>query len=307
MNYKFLRRIKWTRGGQDGNHHATEDTPPDYSALPPSNQSSKAVPQATAPVLPEAAEMSHPEETGGGQGRSRIYSKHFHNKDDEGWDTLGLMMVPDPGAPSYKTAPWVAILEITTTDMPRLMREGFFWSVENIVPEEGFMSSGTEPGWTPFESSNHQRTWVLADKSNDEAPRWVGVLEVVTPSSEILPSFRAQNLTRENVCAAVACNGLGFPIYEYNYWTPRKNFNCIYDDKPLQGWWPWPREEGAFAALIAPAVGTVGESSSRSADTSHQPCQPHELHASHGSQESHKPDQLQHSYQPRVSSTCAIM
>jgi hypothetical protein len=157
------------------------------------------------------------------------------------------MMIPDPGARCYKRAPWIAHLEVKSIDIARLMHEGFFWSAENIIPEEGFMSSETKPGWTRF-GFRYKRTWILTDKSNEEVPRWVGYLEVITPSREILPSFRVQELTGGNIYAAFAWNGLDQLIYNYHYRWPQKSYNCIYDDKPLQGWWPWPKEEGSFSS-----------------------------------------------------------
>ena len=181
--------------------------------------------------------------------RSYIISKYFSHDSDQGrgWALLGLRMIPDPGAPCYKKAPWAVHFEVKTIDIARLMREGFFWSTESILPEEGFISRETKPGWTNF-GFRHKRTWILTDKSDEEVPSWVGYLEVITRSPEILPSFRVQDLTRENIYAASAWNGLDQLVYDYHYRWPQKSYNCIYDDKPLQGWWPWPKEDPSFAS-----------------------------------------------------------
>jgi hypothetical protein len=73
-------------------------------------------------------------------------------------------MVPDPRMPDYGTAPWAAILSVKCQDMPRLMRDGFFWSADNVVPEEGCMPT-TRPEWVA-KGFEHTRRWTLIDQSN---------------------------------------------------------------------------------------------------------------------------------------------
>lgn len=229
-------------------------SPPSYQSL-----------EDPAPTITTAPRGKGSTETSKGtnslvrQEHSGIYNTYFRDDDDEGWEILALKMVPDPTARLYKKAPWTAVLEVKTTDIPRLMREGFFWSAENVVPEAGFMSSETRPAWIEF-GFVHKRTWVLVDKSNP-SPTWVGRLDVSTPSYEILPSFQVQSLTSTNVYEAIACNAVGDIIYDYNYRLPKRNFNCIYDNKPLQGWWPWPKEKEDFATSAGPGLSCGGEPS----------------------------------------------
>jgi hypothetical protein len=206
-------------------------------------------------------------------GRSQIFSKYFSDgiNDAQGWAILDLRMVPNPGARSYKEVPWAALLDVRTPDMPRLMRKGFFWSPENILPEEGYISGEARPEWAGL-GFIHKRTWILADKSNDEVPRWVGRLDVFAPSLDILPSFQVQHLTRKNVYYALAWNGLNQLIYHYDYCCAQKSFNCIYDDKPLSGWWPWPRAQGMSTASTTPRLDWVGEPSTHFSITGSQPC-----------------------------------
>ena len=33
----------------------------------------------------------------------------------------------------------------------------------------------------------------------------------------------------------------GHIIYNYRKDKPEESFNAIYDNMPLEGWWPWPR------------------------------------------------------------------
>jgi hypothetical protein len=101
---------------------------------------------------------------------------------------------------------------------------------------------------------------MLADKSNDQAPRWVARLDVVSLSLKLLPGFRLQSLSRGNVFAARAWTAL-HRIYDWDCrWVDEYNYNCIYDDKPLRGWWPWPREEGSYVGFSAPGMELDGAS-----------------------------------------------
>ncbi|KAK4232910.1 hypothetical protein C8A03DRAFT_19908 [Achaetomium macrosporum] len=169
-----------------------------------------------------------------------------YTKYGEGWGTLMLSMVPEPSVPvqrtEARTTPWVATLIVKCEDMPRLMREGFFWLAENVVPEHGFLSDSLTRAWTAG-GYRHFRVWILAKTcSPDETPRWVARLEVVAASIEPLSKFRVQDLSRENVLRANAWDTKKRCVYNYHCCDPDLNYNCIYDDKPLDGWWPWPKE-----------------------------------------------------------------
>jgi hypothetical protein len=165
------------------------------------------------------------------------------------WGKLHLFMMPKLGTLECPTAPWLAVLAVKCRDVPRLMREGFFWSAENVLPEQGYMSSETRPRWRAL-GCRHKRTWILADRADDDsAVRWVGQLDVVTPDLSLLANFQVKTLSRDNVYAADATNAHQRHIYYYDYRSPRYSYNCIYDNKPLKGWWPWPREEGTVTAF----------------------------------------------------------
>lgn len=146
-----------------------------------------------------------------------------------------LKLVPDPGAPDYSKGLWGGALRVNCQDVARLMREGFFWSAENILPEEGCMFHATGREWSSV-GFHYARTWTLADKSNGENPRWVAQLDIITPDVE--------KLSRDNVWKARAWNALEQAVYQYDYHRPSCNYKCFYGDKLLQGWWPWPREDG---------------------------------------------------------------
>jgi hypothetical protein len=136
----------------------------------------------------------------------------------------------------------------------RLMRDGFFRSTDNIVPEEGYMFSTVNPKWRAW-GLKYGRIWILADKSHGESPRWVGYLEIATRFFHTLTSFRPQHLLGTDVTLALAKNGRDQCVYGYDRRWAEHCYNCIYDDKPLQGWWPWPKESGH--AAVDPFHGAV--------------------------------------------------
>jgi hypothetical protein len=187
-------------------------------------------------------------------------------------------MAPRPDTPEYGKHVWAAVLDIKCDDIARLMREGFFWSVENILPEEGYMVPSTNPEWTAA-GYYYARIWTLADNSNGEDPRWVAKLKVYTSSLDLLPGFQVQNLSRDNVWLAHGWNRLEQVVYAYDYTQPTYNYNCIYSDRPLQGWWPWPREDSPPVIVFNPAVGKGGTGDMRIPSLPPQqrkPPQPHQ-------------------------------
>lgn len=159
----------------------------------------------------------------------------------QGWGALILEMALPPRHPfGYSGLPWSASLIVKCRDVPRLMREGFFWSAENILPEEGYMSPSTTREWSDM-GFDHKRVWRLVDKANGETPLWVAELEVMSHSVTTLSGFQLHNLSREIVHRADAWNAERQLVYHFESYSPMDCFNCIYDDMPLQGWWPWPR------------------------------------------------------------------
>jgi hypothetical protein len=151
----------------------------------------------------------------------------------------------------YTPKPWVAVLQIQCKDVPRLMREGFFWSADNVLPEEGYISDDVRPLCAKL-GCRHKRTWVIADKPNDEDSQWSGHVELSSPLLETVAQFQIDDLPRASVFVAYGWNKDGYSIYSYDHRYPGHRYNCVYEDKPLEGWWPWPKEQGV--AIPVPAV-----------------------------------------------------
>ena len=107
-----------------------------------------------------------------------------------------LCFVIDPSAPrAGKAAPWEATFTVNCADVPRLMREGLFWSTDNIVPEEGFVRAA-HPQSRALGYS-HVRTQILTDKPESRGGHggleWVASFEVAATAIETLTGFRPQN------------------------------------------------------------------------------------------------------------------
>lgn len=60
---------------------------------------------------------------------------------------------------------------------------------------------------------------------------------------DVLRYIKPSNLSIQMVYDAWAWSINDKIIYEYTSWKPEDNFNAIYDDMPMEGWWPWPKKE----------------------------------------------------------------
>lgn len=48
---------------------------------------------------------------------------------------------------------------------------------------------------------------------------------------------------------AVCTEGLnkeGHEVYLWSRWLKDRNYNAIYDDMPMEGWWPGPKKEASY-------------------------------------------------------------
>ncbi|KAK4154564.1 hypothetical protein C8A00DRAFT_14332 [Chaetomidium leptoderma] len=250
MTYQHLPDADGYQSDQDSSHrHRTSDSdvPPAYALENPT--------PTTAPTPQKAASPSKENDKAPVQPEySYTFSKYESNQE---WGGMTLEIVPDPRTPEYERTSWAGAIRVRTQDVARLMREGFFWSAENILPEEGCMFHATGGEWRDM-GFHYARTWTLADKSNGDNPRWVAQIDIITPFFELLPRFQVENLSRENVWTASAWNGLQQFVYQYDYHWPAYNYNCIYGDMPLQGWWPWPREDGSNPDVHVPDLAVYG-------------------------------------------------
>lgn len=152
---------------------------------------------------------------------------------------LDMKLVSDLDAPEGTVPEWEVFLRVNAHDLPRLMREGFYWSEANVDHERGEYSSHRRE-----EDRNlvrFTRTYYLEDLQED--PQWMAQLTVYSFEIHVLSTFRLRDLRVKDVLQARAFRPRGREVYYYNAHEPTHFINAIYDDMPLKGWWPWPKEE----------------------------------------------------------------
>lgn len=137
---------------------------------------------------------------------------------------------------------WEVRLRVKTRDLARLMREGFQWTTENVCPDMTYIEPDlqeealTRVGWSC------SRNYYLSDLGNN--PYWAAKLIVCARNLDVLSRFKVSDLRQHMISQAFARNGEDGPFsYRYRPYNPHLNFNAIYGDFPLEGWWPWPKRQ----------------------------------------------------------------
>lgn len=138
----------------------------------------------------------------------------------------------------HNDAIWIARMDIQFKDVCATMEQGLYWSRDNIDPT-GSKVFHNSWGKSAEDGFTRGRQFHLIDLAED--PQWKASLVVYAPKVKALSEFRIQNLSVDNIADMTAFTGDGRWIYEYNRGDPGQNFNAIYDDMPLGGWWPWPK------------------------------------------------------------------
>ncbi|KAK8038454.1 hypothetical protein PG993_006865 [Apiospora rasikravindrae] len=147
--------------------------------------------------------------------------------------------------------PWFARLSIKAENVPQMMKEGFVITPESILREEGCVKFTSEPPeeWMketwPYTRHYFLRDPTPAQQQEGETPRWMGHMQCFAANFETLARIRLCELTHHQVdnCTASA-RGKGPRIYHFDRLRPRESINCIYDDLPLEGLWPYPKSQG---------------------------------------------------------------
>ncbi|KAI8691778.1 hypothetical protein LRP88_09042 [Fusarium phalaenopsidis] len=163
-----------------------------------------------------------------------------HLPDEMAW-ALDIIFVSDLDVPDDTMPEWKAYLRVSAHDVPRLMREGFYWSEVNVDQERGEYASyprEENPSLPRF-----CRTYYLDDLEDD--PQWMAQLTVHSHELHVLSKFRLRDLRVEDILSAMAFRPRSHRVYYYHARKPQHCINAIYDNMPLKGWWPWPKEEEA--------------------------------------------------------------
>lgn len=134
---------------------------------------------------------------------------------------------------------WVARVCVNVRTLPNLMRSGFHVAEENVQRRKGYFVLDPQ-GQNPFEGQpTHSPRYSLKSTGS---PRWNAEVIVTASTVRELSQFQMpQSLSAENVGVAVGFDRSGQRIYGFSVVDPDENFNAVYDDMPLNGWWPWPR------------------------------------------------------------------
>ncbi|GKT63972.1 hypothetical protein ColTof3_11311 [Colletotrichum tofieldiae] len=154
--------------------------------------------------------------------------------------------LPDGENTAAAELQWEARLRVKARDVPRLMREGFHWTAANFDFEATYIQLDLDDdndaletvGWTC------SRNFFLSDLGDD--PHWTARLAVYAQNTNVLSRFRITDLTLDKMGWASAWKegGMGDSsqwLYDWNFDESEGSFNAIYDDMPLEGWWPWPK------------------------------------------------------------------
>ncbi|KAI9154795.1 Actin-binding FH2 [Paramyrothecium foliicola] len=201
--------LDWVKTGF-GLKQAQEQPPPPY--------------RPEAPQNPLAAELD----------------RHPFGNDVPTW-LLVELIGPGPDFDALKIEDWTAVLRIVTRDLPSLMKKGLHFDESNFKKEEGCMLPG--PGFMGDVVSGVQgiksRRYVLSDTGDD--PQWFGQLLVQSPTISTLSRFRVQQLSPKKIYMAVAFNHRDEKVYFWACNSSDNNFNVIYDDLEMDGFWPQQR------------------------------------------------------------------
>ncbi|KAI1266505.1 hypothetical protein F5Y18DRAFT_381776 [Xylariaceae sp. FL1019] len=152
-----------------------------------------------------------------------------------------MQFSPDPTNP-WAAQDWTARLHCKCADVPQLMRTGFHYDMDNVVREEGFTALHANR-WVHSPGVPYIATRFYFLKDLEEPRRWTAVIDVHAPVWETVYRFDLSCISRDQIRQAVAFNPVGFSIYRYLRGSPAECYNAIYDDMPLEGWWPWPKKE----------------------------------------------------------------
>ncbi|KAI1828419.1 hypothetical protein F4861DRAFT_181602 [Xylaria intraflava] len=174
---------------------------------------------------------------------------------DERRSALEFNFCPDP-TEDWLAQEWWARLSVKCDDVPRLMREGFFCTSDNLIEEEGFftrkeMVPATRPDKKKWAAT---RTYMFEDR--EQPQRWIARLDVYALHLDTLIHFDLHQMSREKVSYAVATSGEEKYIYFYvALGGEGRNFNAIYGDMQMIGLWPRslrPKKNGDVVKGVDP-------------------------------------------------------
>jgi hypothetical protein len=198
----------------------TEDPPPPYEASAPDRN--------TRQITPNLENQWQPGPARNGRWNYQEIQRV----------TVRFIFSPNPSLP-FPTHDWMAVLYVECRDVPRLMREGFYWDRANVIYEDEHVFTRTDPEVN--QEGQHwcgKRYYYLKDLQQPQ--RWTATLHVYTLTNLMLYYFDLGQLSKERFQRTFAYSPFGRTIYQYHYSLPRCCYNLIYNNMPIEGQWPWP-------------------------------------------------------------------
>ncbi|VUC31282.1 unnamed protein product [Clonostachys rosea] len=154
--------------------------------------------------------------------------------------TLSMTMRPVTGMESIAT--WQAEMDFYVKDMASLMLGGLHWSEANVekaggcilVPSDKLPNLPQSLGWL------YGRRYVLKDLGHE--PKWRATLWIYGRDCSELSRMKLGDLSVDQVRRAKATHPEFDEIYGFDV-AQGFGYNGLFGRRPLQGWWPWPKEE----------------------------------------------------------------
>ncbi|KAF4443144.1 hypothetical protein F53441_11543 [Fusarium austroafricanum] len=129
---------------------------------------------------------------------------------------------------------WFFVLTIFSNDIVGAM-QGLYVSQENVQLRENYCRPYSYKG---DQTVYRDRSYTLVSS------KWTGELVVKSAVPGVVANFRIEDLSSDNVWTVKAedTSKEGSVVYRFSTIFPETNANYILDDTPLEGLWPWPRQ-----------------------------------------------------------------
>lgn len=128
---------------------------------------------------------------------------------------------------------WFAELVLWAPDIVGLMRDGLYVTEEDVDISKNHTTEEYCPRYERRMVFRHYRL---------KGPKWSGYLIVKSVDLQETMNFRIQHLSYDKAIVGYVQDKKKNLVY---IWLHLHDFktNSIFDDKPLEGLWPWPRKE----------------------------------------------------------------
>ncbi|SPJ79017.1 uncharacterized protein FTOL_07408 [Fusarium torulosum] len=141
--------------------------------------------------------------------------------------------IPLPHKKIDSSSGWFAELVLWAPDIVGLMRDGLYVTEEDVDIEKNHTTEEYCPRYERRMIFRHYRL---------KGPKWSGYLIVKSVDIHETINFRIQHLSYDKAIVCYVQDKKRNPVYVWLH-LHDSNTNNLFDDKPLEGLWPWPRKE----------------------------------------------------------------